>query len=279
MAQPLKAPHLAGTETSLPGHRFPALSPRAARGAHAELRSPPPRVWLKARHPQPRGKANVCAAPRSPTAPPRGTARDGAEALTQPPRGGRADAGTAGPSAAVTCCHREVPAALGTAAFLGPRPGCAATERSSGRSRRLSSAKGRDADTRGRRPCPAPPCPPRRGRPRAHLPRGQRGRRQRFPPPPPPPPPVPSRPVPPPPAAAASRETPARAARRGRGAGAAPPVGGRPGPGQRGAMAAGRRFFGAAACRAGTALSPCGLSCWFWGETAQPLGVCPSRPC
>lgn len=161
MAQPLKAPHLAGTETSLPGHRFPALSPRAARGAHAELRSPPPRVWLKARHPQPRGKANVCAAPRSPTAPPRGTARDGAEALTQPPRGGRADAGTAGPSAAVTCCHREVPAALGTAAFLGPRPGCAATERSSGRSRRLSSAKGRDADTRGRRPCPAPPRPAR----------------------------------------------------------------------------------------------------------------------
>lgn len=194
MAQPLKAPHLAGTETSLPGHRFPALSPRAARRAHAELRSPPPRVWLKARHPQPRGKANVCAAPRSPTAPPRGTARDGAEAHTQPPRGGRADAGTAGPSAAVTCCHREVPAALGTAAFLGPRPGCAATERSSGRSRRLSSAKGRDADTRGRRPCPAPPCPPRRGRPRAHLPRGQRGRRQRFPPPPPPR--RPSRPVP-----------------------------------------------------------------------------------
>lgn len=96
MAQPLKAPHLAGTETSLPGHRFPALSPRAARRAHAELRSPPPRVWLKARHPQPRGKANVCAAPRSPTAPPRGTARDGAEALTQPPPGWKGGCGHGG---------------------------------------------------------------------------------------------------------------------------------------------------------------------------------------
>lgn len=77
MAQPLKAPHLAGTETSLPGHRFPALSPRAARRAHAELRSPPPRVWLKARHPQPRGKANVCAAPRRSHPPPRREGRHG----------------------------------------------------------------------------------------------------------------------------------------------------------------------------------------------------------
>lgn len=57
MAQPLKAPHLAGTETSLPGHRFPALSPRAARGAHAELRSPPPQGLVKGPAPPAEGES------------------------------------------------------------------------------------------------------------------------------------------------------------------------------------------------------------------------------
>lgn len=142
----LKATHPAGTESSacspLPG--FEPQSGSESR-AHTQLRRLHPRGRLKAHRSQPRGKASVRAPPRSPTASPGRTARDGAEALERPPR---AQGGCGHGGAAITCCHREDPAALGTAAFLSPRPGCAATERSGGRSRRPSSAKGRYADTR-----------------------------------------------------------------------------------------------------------------------------------